>query len=476
MSNQVPGISRREMLQTLGTAGAGLALGCGRIGEPGRSSAGCDGRLLAEIAREVQRTPFVDTHEHLPDEADRLAGIGLPCDDWSLLFHDYLRSDLSAAGMPASEITAFFSKTVSPQRKWQIVEPFWPKVMNTGFGKVVRITMRELYGIETLDKETIPRLQEAYEDFRRPGMYKKVLVEASNIESCQVNTQGLPFHESRQPELLMQDLSFQNLHMDSQVDELSKIAGIEVRSLEGWHEVIRWWFDKYSKYAVAAKSQGAYLRRINYHRVDQEEADPVFAQVLRGESPEYSRIKLLQDHLFWFCVDQATRHQLPVKIHTGYLSGERLQDFRHITQHPHDIIELCRQAHETRFVFLHIAYPYWQDLIAVAKRFASAHIDMSWAWALDPAGATEFLKRYLVSAPQSKVFTFGGDYSVVECVLGYSVMARQGISRALAELVEEGWLQQQEAFDLVDPLLRGNARAAFHVEEKTRVLSAAPWI
>ena len=475
MSTQVPGISRREVLQSLGVAGAGVALGCGRSGETGVSGAARDDKLRAEIARRVQKTPFVDTHEHLPDEADRLAGLGVPCDDWSLLFHDYLRSDLVAAGMPASEIAAFFSGNVAPRRKWQILEPFWPRVMNTGFGQALRISMRELYGVEALDTKTIPLLQEAYEDFRKPGMYEKVLVKESNIESCQVNTDGLPFHESKQPTLLMQDLSFQTLHMDPDIGGLSRQAGIVVRSLDDWHEVIRWWFDRYSKYAVAAKSQGAYLRRINYHRVAQEEAEPVFAQILRGESPEHSRIQLLEDHLFWFCVDQATQHQLPVKIHTGYLSGERIENFRHITQHPHDIIELCRQAHETRFVFLHISYPYWQELIAVAKRFSTAHIDMSWAWALDPAGASEFLKRYLVSAPWNKVFTFGGDYSVVECVLGHAVMARQGITQTLAELVEEGWLRHQEAVGLVEPLLRGNARTTFNLEEKTRALSKAPW-
>ena len=84
----------------------------------------------------------------------------------------------------------------------------------------------------------------------------------------------------------------------------------------------------------------------------------------------------------------------------------------------------------------------------MAKRFANAHVDMSWAWIIDPAGAQEFLKRYLVTAPANKVFTFGGDYSVVECVVGHAVMARRGIVQALTELVEEGWLGRHEALAL----------------------------
>jgi len=458
-------ISRRKVLQSLGLAGTGMALGCGS-----------GGRVGSGIERGVGTTPFVDTHEHLPDEVDRLAGHPFPCDDWSLLFHDYLGSDLLAAGMPADAHARFFSRELDPLQKWQILEPFWRRVRNTGFGQAARISIRQLYSIDTLEREVIPQLQKAYEDFRQPGFYQKILVDTANIESCQVNTHGLPFHESRQPKLLMQDLSFQNLHIDPDIDELSSPAGIEVRSLADWHEVIHWWFDKYSSYAVAAKSQGAYLRGLNYRRVEPEAAEPLFDRMLGGDRLLAEEKKLVEDHLFWVCVDQATRNRLPVKIHTGYLAGDRLAQFRRIADHGRDIIGLCRRGPETTFVFLHIGYPHWQELIAVAKRFANAYVDMSWAWVIDPVGAREFLVRYLVTAPANKVFTFGGDYSVVECVVGHAVMARQGIVQALTELDEEGWLARHEALALVEPLLRANAREVFRLEEKSRTLSQAPWL
>ena len=101
---------------------------------------------------------------------------------------------------------------------------------------------------------------------------------------------------------------------------------------------------------------------------------------------------------------------------------------------------------------------------------------MSWAWITDPAAAVQFLKRYLVSAPTNKLFTFGGDYSVVECVLGHAVLARSGIVRALGELVDEGWLLEHDALGMVEPLMRSNARRVFRLEEKTKVLSQATWL
>jgi predicted TIM-barrel fold metal-dependent hydrolase len=439
---------------------------------------GCDSgsRRRSGIESRVLATPFIDTHEHLPDEVDRLAGRGFPCDDWSLLLHDYLASDLLSAGMPAQERTRLFSREVGSIEKWQILEPFWPKVLHTGFGQAMRISMQKLYGIEALEGGRIEALQQAYEELRRPGFYRKILVEVANIESCLVNSHGPPFHESKQPLLLMQDLSFQDLHIDPDVEALSSISGIEVRSLEDWHGVIHWWFDKYSRYATSAKSQGAYLRGLNYRRVGAEEAAPLFERTLLGEELGAEERRVIEDHLFWVCVDQATRNRLPVKIHTGYLAGDRLSQFRRIVDQSRDIIELCRKAPETTFVFLHIGFPNWQELIAVAKRFPNAHIDMSWAWILDPTGAKDFLKRYLVTAPANKVYTFGGDYSVVECVVGHAVMARRGITQALDELVDEAWLGQQEAMNLIEPLMNGNARETFRLGEKATLLAQAPWL
>ena len=457
--------NRRQVIQSLGLAGAGMVLGCGRDGA-GRY--GIEERVLA--------TAFADTHEHLPDEADRLQGRVFPCDDWSLLLHDYLGSDLRSAGMPAATHERFFSRRVDPVDKWSLLEPYWARVMHTGFGRAVRISIRELYGIEGLTRSVIPGLQQAYEDLRQPGFYDQILLGTANLESCQVNTHGLPFHESRQPQLLMQDLSFQNLHIDPDIEELSGIAGIAVKSLEDWHAVIHWWFDKYARYAVAAKSQGAYLRGLNYRPVISEVASPLFDRMLAGEALAAEERRLVEDHLFWFCVDRATRNHLPVKTHVGYLAGSRLSQFRRIGDHIRDVIELCRRNPQTSWVFLHVGYPNWQQLIAVAKRFENAHVEMSWAWALDPVGTGEFLKRYLVSAPVNKLFTFGGDCSVVECVVGHAAMARQGITQALVELVDEGWLEDRQARDLVEPLMRGNARELFRLEEKSAALSQAPWV
>jgi predicted TIM-barrel fold metal-dependent hydrolase len=125
---------------------------------------------------------------------------------------------------------------------------------------------------------------------------------------------------------------------------------------------------------------------------------------------------------------------------------------------------------------MHICYPYYEELLAVAKHWTNTCVDMCWSWIINPVAAKDFLKKFLVTAPANKILTFGGDYLYVEQVVGHAAIARQGIALALSELVEEGWLSLDNALELVDPIMHGNARRIFRLDEKETILRAAPWL
>ena len=55
------------------------------------------------------------------------------------------------------------------------------------------------------------------------------------------------------------------------------------------------------------------------------------------------------------------------------------------------------------------------------------------------------------------------------------MVTRRGIGLALSELVEEGWLSLDAALELTDPIMHGNARRIFRLEEKEKVLHGAGW-
>lgn len=147
-----------------------------------------------------------------------------------------------------------------------------------------------------------------------------------------------------------------------------------------------------------------------------------------------------------------------------------------LIKNPGSAAELCRQSPETRFIFMHIGYPYYEELLAVAKQWTHAYVDMCWSWIINPVAAKDYLKKHVVTAPINKLLPFGGDYLPVEPVLGHAVRARRGIARALWELVDEGWVALNDALDLVEPILNGNARQIFQLAQKTEALKNADWV
>lgn len=484
--NTKPSVSRRAALKGFGAAGVAVAAFGHKTSnaaetaaqDPHPISASSDVRKL--ISERIVQAPLIDTHEHLIEEKERLQGAShprVPCDDWALLFSHYLNSDFLTAGMPKADMDRFLSSQVDPLAKWKLIAPYWPAVKNTGYAQAVRISIQELYGVEELSEKSVAQVQAGYEQTRRAGFYQRILQDRGKIESCQVNSlTGEPFKQSDMPTFLMQDLSIVGMFAGPDLKKHSAAAGMEVKTLEDWHRVINWWFDRYAKYAVAVKSQHAYSRDIDYARVPAEKAEPIFKKVLQKEPVTAEERKLLEDHLFWHAADQATAHNLPVKLHTGYYAGQDSMPLSRLRLNAGSAAELCRLAPDTKFVFMHICYPSYEELLAVAKQWTNAHVDMCWSWIINPAAAKDYLKKHIVTAPINKLLPFGGDYIPVEPVLGHAVMARRGVAQALSELVEEGWLKLADALDLVDPILHQNARQIFRTAEKTEVLRQADWI
>ena len=474
-------ISRRSTLEGLGALGAVTFLGPttsrGEGNAPGIVDSDING-VRGEILKKVLQTPFIDTHEHLIEEKDRLNGTAhgrVKSDDWTMLLSHYLDSDMITAGMPDEQSKRFFSPEVDAVDKWRLLKPFWPAIRNTGYGQAVRIAIKSLYGVDGLSDESIRQVQAGYEKARRPGFYKRILRDLSGVESAQVNCLERPFMESAQPTLLMQDLSIVGMFRGPAFDAFGGPTGIDVTSLSDWHRVIDWWFHKYARYAVAVKSQDAYSRDIDYRQAPAEKVEAVFKKVLNKEPHTAEEGKSLEDHLFFYAVRKAAEADLPVKLHTGYYAGADYMPLSRLIRNPGSATDLCRSVPNTRFVFMHICYPYYEEMISIAKHYTNAFIDMCWAWIINPVAAKDFLKKYLVAAPANKILTFGGDYIPVEPVLGHAAIARRGITLALAELVEEGWVTLNDAMAMIDPIMHGNARSIFRLTDKAKALENAPW-
>src|SRR5579883_745260 len=370
---------------------------------------------LSALREHIDATPFVDTHEHLLEERTRLAGPGAhrlqPCVDAALLFCHYAKDDLWSAGMPAVEQERFFSPTVDPADKWAILEPHWRRARHTGYLRAVAESIRLLFGIEHVDSLRFVEVSEEMSRRARPGFYRRLIHDVAGVETCQVNSLETTFCETQYPELLQQDLSliaFSTGLDRSILDNFGQLSGLPTATLDDWHQVIEWAFATYGPRADAVKSQAAYQRRLNYAAVSAEEARPLFACLVKGEPLTGAQRQALEDHLMRFCIDQAEKARLPVKLHCGYYAGSDRMPLERVRQNAGDLCPLLADFPRVTFVLMHIGYPYQDEYIALAKHYHNVVVDLCWAWIVSPLACMRFVKEFLLAAPSNKLLTFGG--------------------------------------------------------------------
>jgi hypothetical protein len=426
--------------------------------------------ILPTLSDAIQSTLFVDTHEHVVEETTRLAGPGAhslqPCDDAALLFYHYAADDLWSSGMPADDRDRFFSPDVDPSDKWSIVKLYWERSRHTGYVRAVSQTIEALFDITELDAAGFVRITEVMRERARPGFYRSILREAAGVEVCQVNSLETSLPSTQYPDILQQDLSLLPFSTDvdpENVQRMAGVSGLPTSTLGEWRAVIDWAFATYGNSVDAVKSQSAYGRRLNYDVVSDQDAAPLYDRMRRGDALSASERKALEDHLMRYCVGRAEEHRLPVKLHCGYYAGCDYMPLARVRRNAADLCPLLEDFPNTRFVLMHIGYPYQDEYIALAKHYRNVTIDLCWAWIINPLATVRFVKEFLMAVPANKLLTFGGDYGTVENIVGHAAIARRGLGQALSELVADGWLTEARALDLVEPLMRGNARELFPI-------------
>jgi predicted TIM-barrel fold metal-dependent hydrolase len=435
------------------------------------------------LGEAIDATPWIDVHEHLVDERHRLGDAGyeftevfgeetrIPGDWSALLTGGYAIDDLVSAGLPAEAAGRFASDGPEPLEKWGLVEPYLDAVRLTGAMRAVDIATERLFGLR-LGRDTCEELDRRCRELRRPGYYRDVLVDAANVERCQVNSLDVdPFCETELPELFDQDISIAGL-VRGRHPRAEELAGIEVGTLDDYAGVIEWTFERYAGRAVAAKCFWAYFRSLRVGPVD---APPraAFDRLRRGTDAAADR-RLVEDFLFRRCVELATAAGLPVKVHLGSLARNGDPHLEWVYSCVADMTRLVQEYPRTTWVLMHMAWPQQEQLLALAKHQPNVVCEMSWAWTAAPRSAADFLERFLTTVPATKLLGFGADYQTVENVVGHAELARRGLERGLLRLVDDGWMTMDDALRIVPLVMRENAARILPSPTRPSLPSVAP--
>lgn len=217
--------------------------------------------------------------------------------------------------------------------------------------------------------------------------------------------------------------------------------------------------------AVAQKYEAAYLRSLDFDKVDRATAERIYAQFVGKSAPDAAQYKPLQDFLFRYIATECGRLGMAVHIHTmagagGYFSiaGANPLLLESLFNDP--------ELRKTNFVMLHGGWPFTREIGALLSK-PNAYLDFS-AQGFVTSGATMagWMREWLEAEPEKVMF--GTDTYPFMPEMGWeeigwmdTTKGRLALSIALTGMMRDGEISRARALELAKMVLRENARGLY---------------
>jgi predicted TIM-barrel fold metal-dependent hydrolase len=414
---------------------------------------------MNDLAQHIQTVRLIDTHEHLRYEQEY---VEQGPDILRSLFGNYVTADLVVAGATPEAVERLVDGADPDLRaRFAGVRAAWETCQHTGYGEAVRLIARLVYDLEEITPEGLAVANARNDALRRPGERLRLLRDVAGLDHVQTDD----FARTRtpdptDPEFFLYDLTWAGF-CNGEVNpaEIHAEVGIVVEDIASLGAAIEAIFAKHAPTAIAVKAQHAYNRTLLWQERTDDEAEAVLRKQLGGQELDEAERLCLGDWCWARGVERAIEHNLPFKIHTGYYAGHSRMPVERIRSG--HLCPLLARYPEARFVLMHIAYPYSDELVALAKHYPNAYVDLCWAWSIDPYTTRDFVRRMIHAVPANKLFAFGGDTAWPSAVVAYAAQARQWLTRALQAEVDEGLLTERQAIALATRMMRTNQEECF---------------
>ena len=202
---------------------------------------------------------------------------------------------------------------------------------------------------------------------------------------------------------------------------------------------------------VGLKNALAYDRQVNF-----DDTDETLARSAWGKpSPTPAEKKAFGDVVVDRLCLLAGQRDIPVQMHlgTGLIRGSRpLEAAGLVERHPH-----------TRFLLMHLAYPWTEELLGMAFVYRNVWIDLTWSWLLSPARFVGSLQEAIDVLPDESRMMLGGDAWHAEETYAAIGLARSLIASALEQCIDAGRFRFSDAERISRKIFHDNAEKFFRI-------------
>ncbi len=412
--------------------------------------------LAAELFEEIRKIPVVDCHEHLPTEAERLA----EKTDVTRLFAHYCKADLSCAGLYINkDQEEVFAYDLPLMPRWHKLKPAFEAIRFGSYAFPAFAYVRDILGFDDITDENVEAISRRLQDDVKPGFYKRIMQELCGIETAIQCNGGVVKGDQDFFVYLCRDraagvlLATLESETDRHIHSLNDYVG-------ALHQYVA---DRKKEGAVGYKVGAAYSRRIDFPDVSHGDAERVFVKLRAKVTSSVADTdrEMLENYLMRRAVEACIESDMPVVIHTGYQAGVH-NDIRNARAT--NLWSLLRDYPEARFDLFHGSFPYVEDMTCLGKYFENVSLNMCWMHIMGPEISRRALGQWLDAVPVTKIFAFGGDYSVVENIYGHLLLARANVATVLAEKIERGRLGEADALHIARLLFNENPKRWYKLQ------------
>jgi len=411
----------------------------------------------------VAQLPIVDVHEHHLPEVIHQREVNL----LQLFQQSYAGWALTRPYcLPSESRDADPMLAAAPETTWEALQPFLNQCGSNSFVRNLVHAIGELHGNgETeITQDNWQAIDQSARAAHRRQEWQQEILKRAGITTVITDAYNDPLLDAR-PALganyhsVMRTNSLAlGWHPDSRdhngnsAHEILKRVGLSAGSFDKYLAALEKLMD-----GMAARSQVALKNALAYDRdVHFDEPNERLARATWGKStPSGEERKAFGDFVVDHLCRLAAARDMPVQMHlgTGLIRGS----------HPLGVAGLIERHPRTRFLLMHLAYPWSRDLLGMAFVYRNIWLDLTWSFLLSPSHFKLALHEAIEILPDESRMMLGGDNWHVEETYGAMLAARRLIAEVLEEKVASRYFGRSTAERLARRILSENANKFFQL-------------
>jgi len=419
--------------------------------------------LSKRLEAEISKMPVIDPHTHLQHRTPSAQFIG------NIFSYHYIKMELSTVGM---DVEKLMNDNIPPDVRMKNAIPFIPKITNTttwwGFMTISRALGFRGEIIHEGNWQDLSGI--ASKTMQSDGWYRKAL-ESVNIKKSFLT--NLPDEDlsSCDREAFVPSLRTDEWVLDIQEkatrEKLESLTGIAISNLTnlkaGVCEVVGKFVD------IKAASMAISLPpNFQAFPVAEGDASGLYDRVLKGKRLSDDELARLQSYMLYTLFEFCDEVNLPFQLMLGVdrKVHHRLEWDGFSTDM--GMIKTFRNAlnrfPRVKFVFSILNTILNHELAIYAKTFANCYVAGHWWYTFYPELIKKAILERLQAVPYPKLVGWYSDSYYVEWTIAKIKLYIKSLSNALADFVEDGYIDEDMALKFAHSMLWDNNAEIFSLK------------